>query len=67
MPDRAAYPALRRFTDSDYLPDMSEPTVVDYAQVGVAYGLLRGPEYRRLSLFVCFCVIFVCFVATCSS
>ncbi|NBC14111.1 MAG: hypothetical protein GVY09_12355 [Gammaproteobacteria bacterium] len=46
---------------------MSEPTVVDYAQVGVAYGLLRDPEYRRLSLFVCFCVIFVCFVATCSS
>ncbi|WP_200241750.1 glycoside hydrolase family 9 protein [Thiohalocapsa halophila] len=40
---RAAYPALRRFTDSDYLPHMSEPTVVDYAQVGVAYGLLKRP------------------------
>jgi hypothetical protein len=40
---RAAYPALRRYTDSDYLPQMSEPTVADYAQVGVAYGLLREP------------------------
>jgi hypothetical protein len=38
-----AYPALRRYTDSDYLPPMSEPTVADYAQVGVAYGLLRRP------------------------
>jgi hypothetical protein len=48
---RAAYPALRRYTDSDYLPQMSEPTVADYAQVGVAYGLLREPgvgeEIRR--------------------
>jgi hypothetical protein len=40
---RAAYPVLRRYTDSDYLPHMAEPTVVDYAQVGVAYGLLRRP------------------------
>jgi hypothetical protein len=40
---RAAYPALRRFTDSEYLPHMAEPTVADYAQVGVAYGLLRRP------------------------
>lgn len=38
-----AYPALRRYTDSDYLPPMCEPTVADYAQVGVAYGLLRAP------------------------
>jgi len=48
---RAAYPALRRYTDSDYLPQMSEPTVADYAQVGIAYGLLRRPgvgtEIRR--------------------
>jgi hypothetical protein len=48
---RAAYPGLRRYTDSDYVPQMSEPTVADYAQVGVAYGLLREPglgaEIRR--------------------
>jgi hypothetical protein len=48
---RRAYPALRRFTDADYLPHMTEPTVADYAAVGVAYGLLRRPgvgeEIRR--------------------
>lgn len=32
---------LRRYTDSDALPPMSEPTIAEYAQVGVAYGLLR--------------------------
>lgn len=36
-----AYPVLRRYTDSDALPPMSEPTIAEYAQVGVAYGLLR--------------------------
>jgi hypothetical protein len=35
------YPALRRYTDARGLPPMSEPTVADYAQVGLAYGLLR--------------------------
>lgn len=44
-----AYPVLRRYTDSDALPPMSEPTIAEYAQVGVAYALLRderlgGPE-----------------------
>jgi hypothetical protein len=35
------YPALRRYTDARGLPPMSEPTVVDYAQTGLAFGLLR--------------------------
>lgn len=35
-----AYPALRRYVDSDLLPPMSEPTVSEYAQTVVAYGLL---------------------------
>jgi hypothetical protein len=35
------YPVLRRYTDARGLPPMSEPTVVDYAQVGIAFGLLR--------------------------
>jgi len=35
------YPALRRYTDARGLPPMSKPTVVDYAQVGLAFGLLR--------------------------
>jgi len=36
-----AYPVLRRYTDARGLPPMSEPTVADYAQVGLALGLLR--------------------------
>jgi hypothetical protein len=36
-----AYPVLRRYTDARGLPPMSEPTVADYAQVGMAFGLLR--------------------------
>jgi hypothetical protein len=36
-----SYPALRRYTDARGLPPMSEPTVADYAQVGLAFGLLR--------------------------
>ncbi len=35
------YPVLRRYTDARGLPPMSEPTVADYAQVGLALGLLR--------------------------
>jgi hypothetical protein len=35
------YPVLRRYTDSDYLPPMSEPTVAEMARVGLAFGLLR--------------------------
>jgi hypothetical protein len=35
------YPVLRRYTDSDQLPPMSEPTVAEIARVGVAFGLLR--------------------------
>jgi endoglucanase len=35
------YPVLRRYTDARGLPPMSEPTVADYAQVGLAFGLLR--------------------------
>jgi len=36
------YPALRRYTDSDQLPPMSEPTVAEIARVGIAFGLLRA-------------------------
>jgi Glycosyl hydrolase family 9/Cellulase N-terminal ig-like domain len=35
------YPVLRRYTDSDQLPPMSEPTVAEIARIGVAFGLLR--------------------------
>jgi len=42
----AGYPALRRYTDSDLLPPMSEPTVAEVATVGVAYGLLSGSMER---------------------
>lgn len=41
---RDAYPVLRRYTDSDALPPMSEPTVAEYAQVGAAYALLRDED-----------------------
>lgn len=37
-----AYPVLRRYTDSQYLPQMSEPTVANYAETGIAFGLLRA-------------------------
>jgi hypothetical protein len=36
------YPVLRRYTDSDQLPPMSEPTVAEIARIGIAFGLLRG-------------------------
>ncbi len=39
-----AYPVLRRYTDSDHLPPMSEPTVAEYAEAAVAYALLRDAE-----------------------
>jgi hypothetical protein len=39
-----AYPVLRRYTDSDYLPPMSEPTVAEYAEAAVAYALLRNAD-----------------------
>ncbi|UCC14687.1 MAG: glycoside hydrolase family 9 protein [Gammaproteobacteria bacterium] len=53
-PDALAsgYPALRRYTDSELLPPMSEPTVAEIAVTAVAYGLLRdenfafGPQTR---------------------
>ena len=35
------YPVLRRYTDSDQLPPMSEPTIAEIARIGVALGLLR--------------------------
>jgi hypothetical protein len=42
------YPVLRRYTDSDQLPPMSEPTVAEVARVGVAFGLLRdGASLQR--------------------
>ncbi|MGB0712660.1 MAG: glycoside hydrolase family 9 protein [Gammaproteobacteria bacterium] len=37
-----AYPALRRYIDSDKLPPMSEPTVAEYAQSVAAYALLNS-------------------------
>lgn len=44
---RALYPVLRRYTDARGLPPMSEPTIADYAQVGMAYGLLRRDGLRE--------------------
>ena len=35
------YPALRRYTDSQLLPPMSEPTIAEIARTAVAFGLLR--------------------------
>ena len=42
------YPVLRRYTDSHYLPPMSEPTVAEVARTAVAYGLLRSRETEIL-------------------
>lgn len=39
-----AYPVLRRYTDSDRLPPMSEPTVAEYAEAAVAYAILREED-----------------------
>jgi hypothetical protein len=39
---RPGYPPLRRYTDSNYLPPMSEPTIAEVARITVAYGLLRA-------------------------
>jgi endoglucanase len=39
-----AYPALRRYVDADVLPPMSEPTVSEYAQTVIAYGLLGSDK-----------------------
>jgi len=39
--DDDGYPVLRRYTDSAYLPPMSEPTVAEAARTAVAFGLLR--------------------------
>ena len=36
------YPVLRRYTDSEYLPPMSEPTIAEVARTAIAYGLLRA-------------------------
>jgi hypothetical protein len=35
------YPVLRRYTDSDQLPPMNEPTIAEVARIGIAFGLLR--------------------------
>lgn len=37
----SAYPALRRYTDSELLPPMNEPTIAEVARTAVAFGLLR--------------------------
>ena len=39
------YPVLRRYTDSDQLPPMSDPTVAEVARVGIAFGLLRDGAF----------------------
>ena len=36
----SSYPALRRYTDSNLLPPMSEPTIAEVAITGVALSLL---------------------------
>ena len=38
------YPVLRRYTDSHYLPPMSEPTIAEAASTAVAFGLLRTAD-----------------------
>ncbi len=38
------YPALRRYTDSELLPPMGEPTIAEIAMTAVSYGLLRDEE-----------------------
>lgn len=43
------YPVLRRYTDSDYLPPMSEPTVAEIARVGLAFGLLRDESLSAVN------------------
>lgn len=43
-----AYPVLRRYTDSDLIPPMSEPTIVEYAYTAMAFALLD--EGRTLSI-----------------
>ncbi len=40
-----AYPVLRRYVDAAPLPPMSEPTVSEYAQTVVAYGLLGSDRF----------------------
>ncbi len=35
-----AYPVLRRYTDADLIPPMSEPTIVEYAYTAMALALL---------------------------
>ena len=42
--ENEGYPVLRRYTDSHYLPPMSEPTVAEVARTAVAFGLLRTAE-----------------------
>jgi hypothetical protein len=46
--DDDGYPVLRRYTDSHYLPPMSEPTVAEVARTAVAFGLLRSQETETL-------------------
>ena len=47
------YPALRRYTDSEFIPPMSEPTVAEIATTAIAFGLLRdqrkafGPKVNQ--------------------
>lgn len=38
------YPVLRRYTDSHYLPPMSEPTIAEAARTAVAFGLLQTAD-----------------------
>jgi hypothetical protein len=45
LPSGDAYPPLRRFTDSELLPPMSEPTIAEAALTAIAYALLR--DQRR--------------------
>lgn len=42
----STYPALRRYTDSDLLPPMNEPTVAEITTTGIAYALLSGSPMK---------------------
>jgi hypothetical protein len=46
--ENEGYPVLRRYTDSHYLPPMSEPTVAEVARTAVAFGLLRSQHAETL-------------------
>jgi len=41
LPGGDAYPALRRYSDSELIPPMSEPTIAEVAVTAIAFAMLR--------------------------